>query len=289
MEKLFSYGTLQLEQVQLKQFGRKLTGHADTLVGYEIRDCMINDQQVLKTSSLPVHPIACFTGNKTDKISGMIFELTYDELTQADAYEVDDYQRIKCTLKSGTESWIYVQSRLNINTQHLQQDSIKLELFQDKHIPALCELAVDNRIWQHHRLSYNSPTHFENTALLKAKESIAKKSRYMFVIYYQGRIIGSTSYYDVNLKHLSMYIGYTWFHPDYWGKGINPIIKNLMISYAFKELKFKRVAFCVDAENLRSRAALEKLNIPLEGILKKHQIRPDSSSRDSAIYAVTKE
>lgn len=34
MEKLFSYGTLQLEQVQLDTFGRLLEGQADTLQGY---------------------------------------------------------------------------------------------------------------------------------------------------------------------------------------------------------------------------------------------------------------
>lgn len=62
-----------------------------------------------------------------------------------------------------------------------------------------------------------------------------------------------------------------------------------MLSYAFDQLKFKRVAFCIDSENLRSRGAVEKLGIPFEGILRKHQIRADGSSRDSVIYAVTDE
>ncbi len=111
----------------------------------------------------------------------------------------------------------------------------------------------------------------------------------MFVIYYQDQIIGSTSYYDVNLNQLKMHIGYSWIHPNYWGKGINQTIKKLMLSYAFDQLKFKRVAFCIDSENLRSRGAVEKLGIPFEGILRKHQIRADGSSRDSVIYAVTDE
>ena len=36
MELLFSYGTLQQENVQLANFGRRLTGVSDTLVNYKI-------------------------------------------------------------------------------------------------------------------------------------------------------------------------------------------------------------------------------------------------------------
>ena len=36
MEKLFSYGTLQMEHVQQETFGRKLHGVKDTLAGYTL-------------------------------------------------------------------------------------------------------------------------------------------------------------------------------------------------------------------------------------------------------------
>lgn len=42
-QKLFSYGTLQIEAVQIKNFGRKLVGHSDVLACYKIRDCLIKD------------------------------------------------------------------------------------------------------------------------------------------------------------------------------------------------------------------------------------------------------
>ncbi|WP_330997053.1 hypothetical protein [Burkholderia stagnalis] len=35
-ERLFSYGTLQLEQVQLTTFGRKLDGQSDEMPGYAL-------------------------------------------------------------------------------------------------------------------------------------------------------------------------------------------------------------------------------------------------------------
>ncbi|GAB4222634.1 MAG: hypothetical protein Tsb005_15080 [Gammaproteobacteria bacterium] len=287
IEKLFSYGTLQIENVQLANFGRKLVAYSDALVGYKIRECLITDPKVISTSGKAVHPIACFTGNPEDVVPGTTFDISYEELQQADKYEVDDYKRVRCRLQSGEQAWVYVQSGLNIDPQHLQQGSIKLEIFQDSHIPMLCERAQDARIWEHHRITFNNPAIFTSIIIEKAKKAISNKTRYMFVIYYQNELIGSTSYYDVNLNHLKMHIGYTWLHSDYWGKGINNIVKRLMLAYAFEQLQFKRVAFCIDAENLRSRNAIEKLRIPFEGILKNHQIRADGSSRDSALYAIT--
>ena len=109
MEKLFSYGTLQLETVQLEQFGRLLDGHPDTLTGYQIKDCAIQDPAVIKTSGKTIHPIACFTGHNLDEIPGVVFKVTAEEMQQADSYEVDDYQKVQCTLKSGKQTWVYVK------------------------------------------------------------------------------------------------------------------------------------------------------------------------------------
>lgn len=39
--KLFSYGTLQYESVQLSTFGRKLSGAADSLLGYKLEKIKI--------------------------------------------------------------------------------------------------------------------------------------------------------------------------------------------------------------------------------------------------------
>lgn len=289
IEKLFSYGTLQLESVQLNNFGRKLPAQSDELLGYEIRDCLIKDPKVVTTSGKAVHPIACFTGNLTHTVRGKIFDLTPEELIKADSYEVDDYKRIPCILKSGEQAWVYVQSGLNIDINYFKKGDVKLELLHEHHIPDLCEKAKDTRIWEYHRTALNASNICKLLAIDKAHQDIIKKSRYMFVIYYRNEIIGSTSYYDVNLSHLRMYIGYSWLHPNYWGKGINTTVKKLMLAYAFEKLKFNRIAFCIDSENTRSRAAIEKLNIPFEGILKKHQLRSDGSHRDSAIYAITDE
>ena len=107
MELLFSYGTLQLESVQTQTFGRLLQGTKDTLFGYLLDEVRITDAAVLNASGKEFHPILKYTGNNQDTVEGTIFEITPQELSQADEYEVDDYIRITGDFKSGNTAWIY--------------------------------------------------------------------------------------------------------------------------------------------------------------------------------------
>jgi len=180
-----------------------------------------------------------------------------------------------------------VKNALDIDESYFKLGDIRLEIYHDSHEKALCQLAQDPRIWVSHRGDYHKPEIYKVKRLEKAKKLVAEKTRCLFVVYYKNRVVGETSYYDISFKHKTLAIGFSWLHPDYWGKGINAKIKQLLLSYAFETLQFRRVSFCVDSENLQSRRAVEKLGIPFEGILKKHYIRPDGSSRDSAMYAIT--
>ena len=111
MPKLFSYGTLQQEDVQLATFGRRLTGVSDALVGYRQSMVAIQDPEVVRTSGKTHHPIVAFTGKNEDRVAGALFEITDAELAHADAYEVAAYVRVKAPLASGLEAWVYVDAR----------------------------------------------------------------------------------------------------------------------------------------------------------------------------------
>ena len=111
MHFLFSYGTLQLEKVQIESFGRLLNGEYDSLKGYLLGQLKITDPVVLAKSEKEYHPIAKLTNNTNDEVQGMLFQITQEELDQADAYEVDDYKRIEATFTSGKKGWIYVENK----------------------------------------------------------------------------------------------------------------------------------------------------------------------------------
>jgi len=106
---LFSYGTLQKEQVQIETFGRVLDGEKDTLKGYIMKMVEITDPEVLRKSNQKYHPILEFSGDSGDEVEGMLFEVTEAEILQADEYEVDDYKRIETVFKSGKKGFIYVR------------------------------------------------------------------------------------------------------------------------------------------------------------------------------------
>jgi gamma-glutamylcyclotransferase (GGCT)/AIG2-like uncharacterized protein YtfP len=111
MPRLFSYGTLQQDNVQFATFGRRLTGVSDALVGYRQSMVAIQDPEVVRTSGKTYHPIVAFTGASEDLVPGMMFEISDAELAHADDYEVAAYVRVKAPLASGLEAWVYVDAR----------------------------------------------------------------------------------------------------------------------------------------------------------------------------------
>lgn len=96
MPLLFSYGTLQNPEVQLETFKRPLTGRADALPAY-------------RRAAHGPHANAAPDPHAT--LHGAVFEVTEEELLLADAYEAPaNYRRIRVTLKSGVEAWVYVHA-----------------------------------------------------------------------------------------------------------------------------------------------------------------------------------
>lgn len=110
MPLLFSYGTLQQDEVQLATFGRLLEGRPDAIAGHRLDWLTITDPQVVETSGSDRHPVLHRSDDAAEEVQGTVFEITDDELAAADVYEVDDYERIAVPLRSGPQAWVYVFS-----------------------------------------------------------------------------------------------------------------------------------------------------------------------------------
>jgi gamma-glutamylcyclotransferase (GGCT)/AIG2-like uncharacterized protein YtfP len=96
---LFSYGSLQREDVQLATFGRILSGRADELLAFEL---------IPATRSGSGHANVV-RGAPESRVAGMAFEVSDSEMTAVDEYERrDDYTRIEAALASGLSTWVYV-------------------------------------------------------------------------------------------------------------------------------------------------------------------------------------
>ena len=101
-----------------------------------------------------------------------------------------------------------------------------------------------------------------------------------------GRVVGTTSLGDTSLEHERTHLGWTAYAPDVWGSAVNPECKMLLLAHAFDECGFGRVKIQTDLINLRSQAAIAKLGATREGVLRRHMVRPDGTTRDTVVFSV---
>lgn len=107
---LFSYGTLQLEGVQLRQFGATLVGEPDAVIGYRRSEIEIDDAGTVALSGTRFHAIVVETGDPRDQVEGTLFHVSAEQLAAADEYEVSEYKRVEVKLRSGRAAWAYVRA-----------------------------------------------------------------------------------------------------------------------------------------------------------------------------------
>lgn len=111
MPLLFSYGTLQREDVQRATFGRRLEGWPDELPGHAAASVRIEDPRVAARIGMTHHANLTFNGDEASRVAGMVLEVTEAELAAADEYEATaSYRRKAVTLASGRQAWVYVHA-----------------------------------------------------------------------------------------------------------------------------------------------------------------------------------
>ena len=101
------------------------------------------------------------------------------------------------------------------------------------------------------------------------------------------QIIGTSSLGDVELEHERVHLGWTAYDPSYWSTAVNPECKLLLMTHAFEDCGFGRVKIQTDLINARSQAAISKLGATREGVLRRHMVRPDGTTRDTVVFSVT--
>jgi gamma-glutamylcyclotransferase (GGCT)/AIG2-like uncharacterized protein YtfP len=109
MPLLFSYGTLQQEDVQLSTFGRRLVGRRAALPRFEQAFVRIEDPAEAAATGRTHHANVKFNGDGESHVPGTVFEVTDEELARSDAYEAPArYERIAAELASGERAWVYL-------------------------------------------------------------------------------------------------------------------------------------------------------------------------------------
>jgi N-acetyltransferase len=123
--------------------------------------------------------------------------------------------------------------------------------------------------------------------------------RLPFVITWNGRVVGSTSYLDLqrwrwpagsSLQRTdrpdAVEIGSTWLAASAQRTRCNTEAKYLLLVHAFDVWQVHRVSLRTDERNAVSRRAIERLGARFEGVRRADLPAPDGSVRNSAYYSI---
>lgn len=104
-----------------------------------------------------------------------------------------------------------------------------------------------------------------------------------------GAILGSTSLYDIHVRHKRCELGRTWLVPSARRSGVNPRTKLLLLTHAFESMAMRRVQLKASAGNKVSRASIESLGAHFEGMLRNFSMLPGGIRTDTALYSIVVE
>jgi RimJ/RimL family protein N-acetyltransferase len=164
---------------------------------------------------------------------------------------------------------------------------VVLEPLQREHEEELLAAARDGELWKLWYTSVGSPDAvlaYIDTALAMRDNQGAMP----FVVRSQldGKIIGSTRFFNVDAANRRLEIGHTWYSQSVQRSGVNTEAKLLLLKHAFEVLDCIAVEFRTHWFNFDSRAAIARLGAKQDGVLRNHAISPNGTLRDTVVFSI---
>ena len=170
-------------------------------------------------------------------------------------------------------------------TDALEGWGVRLEPLTRAHIPQLQDAVEDGDIGG---LNYASVPGREGMAAWVEKALTMRDAgeQLPFAVLADGRVVGTTRFYDIDPAVPTLAIGYTFHAASVWRTHVNTANKRLMLGHAFDTLDAASVFFHTSHHNLRSQAAIERLGAHRDGVLRHHKRHKDGSLRDTVTYSI---
>jgi RimJ/RimL family protein N-acetyltransferase len=169
----------------------------------------------------------------------------------------------------------------------LETQRILLRLLRPEDFDALLPLAQSKDTWKYFTKELDDPQELRQwmDSLFRERE---QGIRMPFVIIDKDtrEICGTTSFLNISFYDKRLEIGSTWLGEAYKGMGINKPTKFALLSYAFGVMKMERVEVKTDNFNERSKAALLKIGMVPEGVLRSHMQMHSDRRRDSIYFSI---
>ena len=167
-----------------------------------------------------------------------------------------------------------------------------LEPLAEEHHDGLVEAATDGELWKLWYTSVPAPEHMaaEIRRRLDLQEQGSMLPFTTRLIDAEsggpGRIIGMTTYMNIDAATPRVEIGSTWNAASAQGTGTNPDSKLLLLRHAFETIGCPAVEFRTHWLNHQSRQAIVRLGAKQDGVLRNHSRTSDGNLRDTVVFSI---
>ncbi len=169
----------------------------------------------------------------------------------------------------------------------LQGRLVTLEPLSHEHHDGLVEAVRDGELW---KLFYTRvPAPEEMTAEIDRRLELQRQGSMIPFTARRadsGRIIGMTTYMNIDAETPRVEIGSTWNAVSAQASGTNPESKLLLLRHAFEVWGCPAVEFRTDFHNHQSRAAIARLGAKQDAVLRSHLRQPSGYVRDTVVFSI---
>ncbi len=172
----------------------------------------------------------------------------------------------------------------------LETPRVLLRLLKEEDISSLLPLTKNADIWKYFTFNLEEEDELKRwiSDALTARASF-NRMPFLIIDKHSNEICGSTSFGNISFFDKRIEIGWSWLGVDFMGTGINRHAKFALLSHAFEAMQLERVEIKTDYLNERARAALLKIGMYAEGVLRSHMQMHSNRRRDTIYYSILKE
>jgi RimJ/RimL family protein N-acetyltransferase len=169
---------------------------------------------------------------------------------------------------------------------------VVLEPLRQDHHDGLVEAARDGELWRLWYTSVPDPQHMaaeieRRLALQDSGAMLPFTTRLLDpATGAPGRVIGMTTYMNIDPVTPRVEIGSTWNAASTHGSGTNPDAKLLLLRHAFETIGCPAVEFRTHWLNHQSREAIARLGAKQDGVLRSHSRSADGALRDTVVFSI---
>ena len=162
----------------------------------------------------------------------------------------------------------------------------RLEPLSLEHVDGLTEAVKDGELWKLWYTFIPRPEDMRNEIDRRLGLQAAGSMLPFTVFDANGEIAGMTTYMNIDTPNRRVEVGSTWYAQRVQRSALNTQCKLLLLGHAFEQLDCIAVEFRTHFFNHQSRRGIERLGAKFDGILRSHQIAPNGTLRDTAVYSI---